>query len=156
MAKSKDKGGEWRKIILSVAAVVAVIVIVAVVAGFSWKEKYDADYFVSDGAKLVMAMDDEIASFEEGEFEPAVTYVVYYYSGDKVNGMKVFFAYDDETEAKEANKNIKMDEKEWAVGRSLNGKYIVFEANEDQYEDLSVSLVKKMIESMREAGTLHE
>lgn len=156
MVKGKGKRGEQWKIALSVIAVAAVIAVVALVAGFSWREKYSTDYFVSDETKLVMGMDNEIASFEESEFEPAVTYVVYYYNGDTVRGMKVFFAYGSEAEAKEANKNIAMDGKEWAMNKNLSGKYIVFDVKKDQYEDLDVSLIRKMIESMREAGTLYE
>lgn len=156
MTKRESERKELWKNLLSALAVATVIVAIALVAGFSWRERYDEDYFVSDDTKLVIAMDSEIASFEDGEFEPETTYVVYYYTGDTVRGMQVFYAYDSNEEAKLANENITVDGKDWAVSKSLNGKYIIFSVTSDQYENLSATSVKNIIESMRAAGTLRE
>lgn len=151
----RRKEGRW-KIILAAVAVVVVIVIVAVVAGFAWRESYEDGYFVSDETKLVLGMDDAVAALEEGEYEPEVTYMVYYYDGDTINGMKVFFKYEDANAAKVAEENIDLSDKKWATDKSLSGKYVVFGVKEDQYKELKASYVRKMIDDMREAGTLYE
>lgn len=153
--RTKKRTGKW-KAVLAVVAVVVVIIAIVVVAGFAWQEKYDDDYFVSDDEKLVIGMNDDIASLEDGEYEPGVTYLVYYYNGDKIDSMKVFFAYDSKESAAVANENITMDEKGWATNKKLNSKFIVFDVAEDQYDILKTEDVRKIIEDMKIAGTLYE
>lgn len=154
--RKKKKKSEVINITFTILAVVVVVVVVGLVAGFIWREKYNEDYFVSDDSKLVISLDKDIASFEDGDYEPELTRIVYYYDGDTINSMKVFFDYEDEAEAKVANENITMYGKDWATSKNLNGKFIVFEVTKDQYEGLKTEDVRGMINDMKSAGTLYE
>ncbi len=135
-------------------AVVALIILLIVLV--ARPTEYNDDYFVSDDAKLVVAVEKEIAAYDDSEYEPDVTYVLYYYSGNDVTSMKVFFRYDDEEAAKEANDNITMDGKDWATNKLQNGKYVVFDVAKDSYDGLTVSYIRKLIDDMKSAGTMYE
>lgn len=143
------------KIILGaiILATIAMIVLLIVLAR---QEHYDDDYFVSDDSKLVVAMDKSIAAFEDSEYEPDITYILYYYSGDNITGMKVFYAYDSEDEAREADANVILKGKEWATSKNLSGKYLVFGVSDDQYEGLTITDIRKVISDMKSAGTMYE
>lgn len=154
--QNRRKDNRW-KVVSVVLAVVIVVVIAVAVAGLLRRDKYDEDYFVSDETKLVVAIDKDMASFEEGIYEPDVTYIVYYYDGgDTIKNMKIFFAYDDEQEAEVANENITLEGKAWAKTKNLSGRFVVFVADEGQYENLETAYVRKIIEDMKAAGTMYE
>jgi hypothetical protein len=102
--------------------------------------------------KLVLSMDRDIASFEDGEYEPDITHVVYYYTGNTINNVRIFFAYDTKAEAKTAYNNISMEDKNWALKKKLHGKYVVFELDSSQYNQLTTEMVKEGIASMTAAG----
>ena len=152
----KKKAQKNNKLVIIIAAAVAVVlaIVIAVVIGLNLcaSEKYDDSYFVSDDKKLVLSFDDEMAGFVDGEFEPSITHLVYYYSGDKINNVKIFFAYDDEEEAKVAYDEIGEDYKEWASSKELNGKYVVFQTDDELYENLSVETLRSDIESIKAVG----
>ncbi|MBR5046265.1 hypothetical protein IKX73_01390 [Candidatus Saccharibacteria bacterium] len=144
------------KIILGLIGIAIVAAVVVLVVMLNRKESYDDDYFVSDDAKLVVAIDKELAAYDDSDYEPDVTYILYYYTGDDVTGMKVFFRYDTEEEAKEADENITMDGKFWATDKYLNGRYVIFNVDKEQYEGLVVSDIRKLIDDMKSAGTMYE
>jgi hypothetical protein len=134
-----------KKIVIVAAVALIIVIIVAISASNSFYESIDDDYFVSDGSKLVLTLPKKTASFETSEYEPDITHVVYYYSGDDITSARVFFAYNSEEEAREADKNIKSDDKDWMTGRKLNGKYIIFNTNSDFISGLTASFVKKAV-----------
>ena len=134
-----------------------VVVIVGIVLG-NRQEPITDGYFVSDETKLVQSMPASVAAFEENEeYSPSITHIVYYYGGgSEVTGMRVYFEYENEEQAVEANANISMEKKNWSTGRRLNGKYIVFGVKGEQYSGLTVAEVRANIESMGAAGGLIE
>lgn len=150
MDKIKNFLKKNRKIILVGAVALVVVIIVAVLASGAVYEPIDDSYFVSDGGKLVMSLTKEKSNYEMSKYESDLTYVVYYYSGDKINNIRVFYEYKDEDEAREANEHIKMDDKDWAVGRKLNGRYIIFNVTSKRWENLSVDYMRGIIQSMDE------
>ncbi|MBQ6461464.1 hypothetical protein IJJ36_03505 [Candidatus Saccharibacteria bacterium] len=151
--KNVQKNNKLIAIVIAVV-VAALVIIIAVVIGLNLcaSEKIDDSYFVSDDKKIVLSLNDEMAGFVNGEFEPSITHLVYYYSGDKINNVKIFFAYNDEKEAKAAYDEIGEDYKEWASNKELNGKYIVFRTDNEPYENLSVETLRSDIESIKAVG----
>lgn len=151
----KDEIKKRWKMILGMG-VMLIALIVVIVALSNRMEPIDNDYFVSDDSKLVMSLNRAMANYETSDYEPEVTRIVYYLDGDKVSNVRVFFDYGSEAEAREANDNITMDGKNWATGRKLNGKYIIFDTKSEQKDGLTKEKVEENIESMRVAGGLVE
>ncbi len=157
MKKKKENVKDKNIKLISIVAVIAVVVvtvIIAVVIGLNLNqtEQIPDNYFVSDNTKLVMSLDDETTAFQDGEFEPSLTHIVYYYSGDKIENVKIFFVYGDEEEAKAAYDGIGDDYKEWAKNKKLNGKYIIFQADDSFYNGLDVEQIRENIESAKAVG----
>ena len=127
------------------AAVVAVIVIVvAIILGIRGGGLNDS-YFVSDGAKLVISLDDSYS--EEDEYSPRKIHEVYTYSGENITGQKTYYVYDNPEEAKAAlDYYIANQMGEYYKDISQDGKYVIFVAKEANYEGMTVSDVKQQIE----------
>lgn len=132
--------------------VLAVTIMVAVGVTIGSPEQYNDDYFVTDGTKLVLSMDKEVASYEEGEYEPEYTHLVYYYLGNSIKSVRIFYEYDYAALAEEANQHIALTDKEWAISKKQSGKYIVFELAPTEFEGLTTNNVKEDILSMKAAG----
>ena len=132
--------------------VLMIIIMVAVGVSLQAMNNLGDSYFVSDKHKLVLTMNKDVASFEEGEYEPDLTHIVYYYSGDKINNVRIYFAYDSRSDAKYANKKIDMSDKPWAAKKRQLSRYVVFDLTPDQYEGLTTNEVKDSIVGMRAAG----
>ncbi|MBR6505524.1 hypothetical protein IKT18_01620 [Candidatus Saccharibacteria bacterium] len=145
MEKFKQFIKKNRRIVIIAAVALFIVVLVAILASGSYYEPIDDDYFVSDNNKMVLTLSKESSDFESREYESDVTYVVYYYNGDDITDVRIFYSYNNEDEAREANKNITMDGKAWATGRKLNGKYIIFNTNRKSWSGLSVDLLKEAL-----------
>ncbi len=126
--------------VVIVVALVAVVVILIVLNNH--EEKIDESYFVSNDNKIIATMDKEIASYDNSEYEPPITRIVYYLAGEKVDNVKLFFEYENEEDAKVAFENITMEDKPWAANKKLNGKYIVFDFIKEQYDRLTAEQVR--------------
>ena len=151
----KEKKNEKRligrkKFVIVGIAVVLAVALVSVVLGLNLRRSRELndDYFVSDGTKLVLTIDNGLASFVENELEPGVVHIVYYYSGDKIDDAKIFFVYDDEEEASVAYDGIGDSYEGFATSKELNGKYVVFQAIEESYKNLSTERLKNDIKSI--------
>ena len=149
MDKIKKFFGRNRKIVL-VGVVALIVVVIAAVLASGTFESIDENYFVSDGGKLVMSLTKDQSNYEMSEYEPGLTHVVYYYGGNSINNMRIFYEYDNEEEAREANEHISMDDKDWATGRKLHGKYIIFEVPKKRWENLSLDYIRGVVENMNE------
>ena len=128
-------------IVVAVSAIVAAVMVIIL----NRTQPISDDYFVSDDTKMVMALDATQAAYEESEYEPEWTYVVYHYDGDKIVGAEIYFAYDSDEAAKEADEYVNLGDKEWAYKKELNGKYIVFKVRSGQYADLTSEYVRGII-----------
>lgn len=148
-AKKNNKG----LIIGICCGVVAVVVAIVLIVLFVIKPGglgggLSDDYFVSDDTKLVMTLDSEQASFDDGEYAPAKSHMVYYYSGDKITGMSVFYEYADEATAKLAYDHIDDEARAEAKEIKMRGKYIEIVMKEDSYSDSTPEEIKQQIEFM--------
>lgn len=130
------------------AVIVVLLIVVVVVLVVMNKTTYNDDYFVSDDTKLVLSMDARISGFEESEYMPPITRVVYYYSGDTISGVRVFYEYRNNEIAKKAYETIGKEDKEWAASKALNDKYIIFDMTKEQYEGLNTNQIRESIESI--------
>ena len=137
-------------------AVVTLLVFAFVGIGIALSDNHPVDesIFTPGDGRLVVAMSSDVASFDESEYEPEITRIVYFHNGKDITDMKVYFGYNTVEEAKEANENITLDDKEWAVDKKMRGKYIVFNVNKNQYEGITVEEMEQTIAGMRSAGTL--
>ncbi len=137
-----------KTIIGMVGALLAMAVVAVVIILANYQEPIPEDYFVADNTKLVLTLPPALSSFEANEdYQPEMTYVVYFYEGNKVTGAKVYFEYADEAAAREADKNISLGDKNWAIGRRRNGRYIVFSVKPEQYKNLTTDKVNENIKS---------
>ena len=147
---------EFREDFAIAMIITSIFVLVAVMVGMGMNlqviNRVNSSYFKSDGIKLVLSMNKDIASFDDSDYEADITHVVYYYTGNTINNVRVFFAYDTRDEARIAYDNISMDGKDWALKKMLQGKYVIFELDSDQYSVLTTEKVKDNIASMIAAG----
>lgn len=139
---------------ISCAAVVFVILTIVIAVGLSDSRPVDETFFEPGDNKLVMSIGSNIASFEDSEYEPEITRIVYDHNGKDITGMKIYFEYDTIEDARNAYENISVDDKDWANNKRISGKYIVFNAKPDQYEGFSVEEMEKIINGMEAAGAL--
>lgn len=154
--RSRRARQRQNRIVGAVVIVAAVLLVVVVALALSGNRAVDESIFESSDNRLVISMDAETASFEDGEYEPEVTRIVYYHNGKDVTKMEIYFEYETEDVAKEANDNIILAQKEWATSKSLKGRFIVFDVASGQYKGLTVEQIKETIDNMRAAGTLLE
>ena len=146
-----------QKMIIGVVIAVAVVLLAVVIAlTLSSKGEVNSSIFEPADDRLVISMGADVASFENGEYEPKVTRIIYYHNGKEITKAEIYFEYETEDEAKKANENIALAGKDWATGKSLRGRFIVFDVASEQYNGLSVGQMKQTIEDMRAAGTLLE
>lgn len=130
-----------------VAVVVVIVIVVAVVLAIRGNGLNDG-YFVSDGTKYVLTIDNESSSSDDNDsYTPVKTHVVYTYSGDQITGMKTYGVFVDNAAAQKAYDAIK-EAGEDMTNYAIDGKYIIVTANEDQYKDMKTSDVKAQIEFM--------
>lgn len=137
--------------LVGVAAIALVVVIVAIVQ-FGRTEKIESEYFRNSNDKIVITMDKEMAALDDSEYEPYITHVVYYYENDKITDLKAFYEYPDEKTAREAYENLGLGE--FADGKRLNGRFVVFQVKRAQYDGVSVEELRQDIEAMKEIGAL--
>ena len=139
---------------LIITIVMVVVAVVAIIIGaiLGRQPEISDDYFVSDDTKLVLSLGSAVADFET-DYEPPMTHLVYDYSGDNITGMRIYFAYDNDDDAKEAFSHITVADKDWAITKRLSGKYIVFEVVKSKYDGLTTTEMRQNIESMQAAGT---
>ena len=82
------------------------------------------------------------------EFEN-VTYV-FYYSGDEITAYHTYIDYEDAATAQYAYQFLKKEDLEEVDKYYVSGKYLVFEYNKSQYEDMKVSDLKTVYSYMTE------
>lgn len=149
--KENKKKGVIAAIVGVVVIVVAIIVAIVVAANVNKNEMAPIEdgYFVSDDSKLVLNMDGDNVEMLENSQRPIASHTVYYYSGDKIDSMKIFFEYANDERANEISELMGDSYKEWANDKKVNGKYIVFLMDRSRYEGLTVDAVRKVIEDVK-------
>lgn len=143
-ADCKSNIGKISCVIIGVVAIVAIIF--ALVFALNSNTINDA-YFVSDNSKLVLTLDND---YDENDvLAPTKSHLVYYYSGDKITGVKYFYEFSSEDKAAEAFKGLTENNEEYD-GRpesiKLNGKYVIYTFPANQFEGTSVEDIKSYLE----------
>lgn len=148
-AKNKDQKTQIDRrtwVLVAFAAVALILVIIAII-NFTKRETYDSSYFHDAEGRIVLTMDRDTAALDDSIYEPNITHIVYYYEGNSVTNVKAFYEYLTEDEAKIAYEHLDLGT--FAVSKSLNGRFIVFEINRAMYKDLTVETLKSDVESMK-------
>lgn len=149
--KTKERKFNMKALWAGLAVAATAIIVIAGIVLANYEAPIQEDYFVSDGTKLVMALDGQPELAAEGETLPAVTYFVYYYNGEEITGAKVYYKYVDEAAAKQAEAAMDLSGQAW-TGKRRNGEYVVLTAGKSQYEGLTKTAVEKIIENAKAAG----
>lgn len=132
--------------------VAVVLVIVAVIVMLTSSKKLDESFFVSDGTKYVATLSSgyDIYNVSNIEYAPEKIYLVYFYSNGKVTGVKAYYKYDSESEAKEVrdklDKNI--DELDDVDKVEVNGEYLIIVSSKSAYEKMTADDAKQQVEFM--------
>lgn len=153
MVKRKRAKVDKQKIFWVCAAIVALVCVIVAIVNINQVEPIDDDYFTDSDTKIVATMDADTAGYDDTDWEPPITRIVYYVDGEgKIENMRIFYEYEDEETAREAIKNV--DGSRFAVGKKLNGRYIIFQAKDSQYKGLTADELKRNLESMRDAEAI--
>ena len=156
MERSRRAKQRRNRIVGVVVAVAVLLLAVVLALTLGGSRPVDEAIFESGDNRLVISMSADMASFEDGEYEPEVTRIIYYHNGKNITKMEIYFEYQTEDEAKEAYGNVSLEGKDWATGKNLNGRFIIFDVASGQYGGLTVEQMEGTIENMRAAGTLLE
>lgn len=162
MAKAKKNSKDLMMWVWGIVAAVVIIVVIIVVA-ISSNQKIDDSFFVSDGTKYVLPLEygGDILGLETGEYIPEAGYAVYFYSGDNVTGLKIYYEYDSEETAKSATKYLNDEKPEDSAvnGIDANGKYVVISVDKMFYEGITAEEVKQQVDFIeldQNAGSVEE
>lgn len=147
--KTKKHKIDIRMIIVSVVLLVAIIA-VSIVLGLYGHEELNDGYFVSDNSKIVMTVSGKNASpiEEESGYEPIKVYTVYYYVGNSITGAKVFYEYINNDEAKVAYEKINLEDKDWAISKGIDNKYIIVQYNKSLLKDFTAEQIRNSVEEI--------
>ena len=152
MGKKKSKKEpkfDKRMVIVSAVLFIAVIAI-SIVLGLYGRETLNDQYFVSDGSKIVLNLEgDEITPLgDEVEYSPEKAHIVYYYTGNKITGAKIFYEYIDNEQAKGAYEKADLTDKEWAIDKSLDGKFVILQYDRNLLDGYTVDQIRESVESV--------
>lgn len=145
----KDNKNLITGICIAAAAVVAIVIAIVFIVRGSGPTLND-DYFKSDDTKYVYTIDADSLEVDDDEesYTPLKAHVVYTYSGDEITGMKTYAEYADAATAEKAYAAMKEADADEAKKAEVNGKYIVYTNDAEDYEGLTASDVKQQIEFM--------
>lgn len=133
-------------------ALVALILVVMAILKFNQNEKIDSSYFHDDDGKIVLTMDKEMSALDDSEWESDVTHVVYYYDGNKIIAARAFYEYATEAEAEEAYKHLDLGT--YSSNKKISGRFVIFDVNKAQYENMTVEDLKESRELLKEINAL--
>ncbi len=129
-----------RNVIVFLIIAVMILAIVTIMAIITNGELNDS-FFVSDGTKYVLNADTESEELEKYKNVPVKSHAVYYYRGDTVTGMEMYFEFENKSAAEEVfadYQEIFADTEKYAEVK-LNKKYIIIVAAENEYKDLNAT-----------------
>ena len=148
MADRAKKNNKNLIICICTAVVVIIAIIAIVLATGGGGQHLSDDFFVTDDTKAVATLGPDDVSIADERFIPNKTHLVYFFSGDTVSGLKAYYEYDDEATAKAAYSFLNSDENDLKDFKSIsqNGKYVILEANEEEYEGITKEQAIQQIE----------
>lgn len=133
-------------------SIIALVFVIMAIVNFAGVEKYDSSYFHDADGKIVLTMDRDSASLDDSIYEPNITHMVYYYNGDKIANVKAFYEYATEKEAKIAYDHLEAGD--FADGKKLAGRFVVFQVKREMFEDVAVETVRNDAELLKEIDAL--
>lgn len=149
MANKANKDNKNLIIGICAAVVVVIIIIVAVILATRNSGGLDDSYFVSDNTKYVLTYDSEDMAIEDDEeYVPVKTHFVYTYNEDEVTGLKAYYVFANDKDAKAAFNYYNENMGDEFAEIELDGKYVILTANASEYEDMTPSDIKQQIEFM--------
>lgn len=152
--KSTKNQKDNKNLIIGICAAVAIIVVIIITVVLINGNSLNDSYFVSDGTKYVLTLESDESDTSD-PYEPLKTHTVYTYEGDTITSMKTYYVYADAASAKAAFDALKQELGDEAGVMELNGKYIIFPADEESYKDLTASDVKSNIEFIESLKNLN-
>ncbi len=157
MAENQRKNNN-RLLFICGAAAIAIAIIIAIILAAVGNREPDPSFFKSDDTKYVISIDNFIDDEENAEeeteeavedYSPLRTHLVYYYSGDSITDVKIYYEYTDKEKAAAAFKiSNEANEFKDAAKAETNGKYIVITNKPSTYAKLKASYIKQQIEAM--------
>ena len=149
MAKKKDN----KSLIMAICGVVAAIVLVVVIAVVVMTKKgIDESFFVSDDTKYVLSLDvnNAMMDIDTDEYVPEKAYLIYFYSGDEVTGLKMYYKYADNATAKKAAETLngQKSESDEIEKVEADGDYVIITAGKTTYEGMTAEDAKQQVEFM--------
>lgn len=147
--KAKNKSLiAWVSVVLVVVVLIVVVVCVLISSG----QKLNESFFVSDGTKYVLTLSpgDDVISVNTNEYVPQKAYLIYFYSGDRVTDVKVYYKYDNFETVERAVKyfNEQRTNNSQIAEIDVNGDYVVIAADKALYEDMTADDAKQQVEFM--------
>ena len=140
---NKKTGNKNVLVGVCVAAVAIIAIILAVVLATNRGDINDS-YFVSDGSKYVLTLPND--EYTINEITPVKVYHVYTYAGEKITSLKAYYEYADEDTAQKACDEIRANANKSFKSITINKKYVVIEADESEYENVTASDIKAQLE----------
>ena len=160
MAEKAKKSNTNLIIGICVATLVIVVVAVAIFFATRGTSQLNDAYFVSDGTKYVLTVNDDMLNTDEDtEYIPIKTHVVYTYSGDTITSMTTYLEFANEATAKSALDYYSQKDQSGVKNISSNSKYVVVEMTDDQYSEMTAPEVKEyidFIENIRNVDLLND
>lgn len=154
--KVKGKKNQGLIICLCIAVVAIIAIIIFAIIMISNRNSglvgLNDDYFTSDNSKLVIPMEGYEVYIEDDLPIPTKYYAVYRYNGDEITELKTYYLYDDDAKAKTIYDYYTDNYKRYYDAINLDGKYMILSIPAADYEGITVSDVKKQIESMQESA----
>lgn len=150
MANSNNSKNNKPIIIGSIIAIVLIALIVILIILFNnnvINGGLNDSYFSSDGSKYVItSTGSDIFPEKDDEYVPVKIHRVYYYSGDDITGLKIYYEFENGETAKLAYNQISERDRTMYEAINLDGVYVILTAKPVEYEDISVYDVQTQIE----------
>lgn len=135
-------------LIICGAVAIAVVVIIAIVLATIGNREPDASFFNSDETKYVINIDN-YNDDEAAEYSPIKTHMVYYYSGDDVTDVKVYYEFEDQDKAQKAYEaSKKAGEYDNTEKTEVTGRFIIITNKPSSFANLKASYIKQQIDIM--------
>lgn len=144
----KSKKFNKNLLIAIIGIVVAVIVVVVLVLIRNNSAELSESWFKSDGSKLVLTIESDPDMVSENEQTPINSHLVYFYSGETITSLKVYYQYENPVKAKTAYEVLHESNNGQYKDVLLDGRYVILVAVESEYEHLKSSDVKQQIDFM--------
>lgn len=150
--KEIRKKFDRKTLIWTIVAAIAFILVVVMIVVMNLPEKFDSSYFHDDNNKIVLTMDKETSALDDSPWESGIVHMVYYHDGKNITNVKAFYEYPNEEMAKIAFS--KLEPGEYANNKKLSGRFVIFQIDKSQYEEMTVESLKENIELLKEIDAL--